>query len=325
VNCIITHGDLDGLTAAAILLDVLEKKGEKTVLLIAQPFTLASALSRASSFENLSKLYIIDVGVDPATWEQARRHLANIKLKADIVWIDHHRATLKKLEELSKLGITLIYSIDGSAASIVKYVYLEKTSNPQFYLKLAVIGEIGDKVREAENEEVAKLVEVLGSSLSADSEDNDFKVELVRLWVKEQKFYDEKVEERAKRAKERLQELIREAKNRIIFEGENVILIDFRGVPARGYIGKVASDYTNKTGKVVIVIFHSGPSEIVATCRVPQTADINALNLLMSIARKLGGSGGGHPKACSIRVPIAYTEVLRRELEKLDKIFSVKT
>ena len=320
MRCIITHGDLDGLTAAAILVDVLNQKKEKSVLLIAQPFTLANVLSRVSSFETLSKLYIIDVGLDPATWEQTKRHLAKIRLKADVIWIDHHRATLKKIEELSKLGISLIYSIDGSAASIVKHVYLEKTSNPDFFSKLALIGEIGDKVREAEDEETAKLAEILGSSLSADSDDDDFKIKLVQLWVKEQKFYNEEVEKRARKAKERLQELIEEAKNKVIFDGERLVLIDFRGVSARGYIGKVASDYTNKTGKVVIIIFNSGPTETVATCRVPPTLNINALNLLMKIAYKLGGSGGGHPKACSIRVPAAHANALRRELEKLDRV-----
>ncbi|RLE66242.1 MAG: hypothetical protein DRJ38_02210 [Thermoprotei archaeon] len=325
MKCIVTHGDLDGLTAAAILVDVLRQKREKSILLIAQPFTLANVLSKIVSFETLSRLYIIDVGLDPGTWEQAKRHLARIRLKADVIWIDHHRATLKKMEELSKLGISLIYSIDGSAASIVKYVYLEKTSNPDFYSKLALIGEIGDKVKETENEEITKLAEILGSSLSADSDDDEFKVKLVQFWVKEQKFYDEEVEKRARQAKERLQELIKKAKNRVVFDGEKLILIDFRGVPARGYIGKVASDYTNKTGKVVIVIFNSGPTEVVATCRVPQTLDINALNLLMKLAYKFGGSGGGHPKACSIRIPIAHANALKKELERLDRVLCVKT
>ena len=317
--CIITHGDLDGLTAAAILLDVLEKKGYKTVILIAQPFTLNSALSKVDSFRSVSKLYIIDVGIDPATWEKTKNILAKLRLRADILWIDHHRATLQKIEELAKLGISLIYSIDGSAASIMKYAYLEYTSDPDFFSKLALMGEIGDKVKEVKDDEMAKIVEIVGSSLSANSEDDDFKIKMIHLWVREKKIYNEEIEERAKKAKEKLYSLIKEAKTRVIFEGDRLVIIDFRGVPARGYIGKIASDYANKNNKITIIIFNSGPNEVVATCRVPQSLEFNALNKLLEIARKLGGSGGGHPRACSIRVPVSFTESLKNELLALDK------
>jgi len=321
MKCIIAHGDLDGLTAAAILVDALEKEsGGRAVLLIAQPFTLSSVLAKALALRDLDRLYIVDVGVDPGTWSQVKERLSRVKLRTEIVvWIDHHRTTLERLEELARLGISLVYSIDGSAASIARYAFLDRTSDPEFFEKLAIIGEISDRVREADpSDPLARAAEILGSSLSARARDEDFKIGLVRKWVEEKVLIDEEVERAAEEARSRLGELLREAERRKMYESEKLVVVDFREVPARGYISRVAAEYASRTGKITILLFYSGPKEVVATCRVPEELEVDAARVLAKIAGEMGGSSGGHPKACSIRVPRERVEALVRKLTELE-------
>jgi len=301
---VITHGDLDGLASATILYDTLVKsEGVKIALRIAQPFTLHEVL-KEMELRSVEELYILDIGVDSATWHRVRESLKEVPRAALKLWIDHHRASLSKLKELCELNISLIYTVSGCTSTIMREAFLERTSDPEFYAKIALIGEVGDKVKElGEGDPLFPIIRKLGAALSFEPSDEAFKVNLIKMWVKERRLLNEEVERRAEEASKKFRELSSIAPSKVIFEGGNFLILDFRDVEARGFVGKVASDLANRTGKAVFILFTSSPYETVITARLPKGSEWDVAKLLGSIAFKVGGSGGGHAKAASIRFP----------------------
>jgi len=318
---IVTHGDLDGLTSASILYDTLLNKNfkERINIQITQPFSLHSLLRRIGLGEKLEKLYILDIGLDEATWKRTYYELRVIRNRGiKIIWIDHHRATLQHLEELVELGITLLFSLKGSTVTIIGQNFLEETSNPEFYKKLVIMGEVGDKVRKiSERDPLSKYIEYIGSSLVAYPADDNFKTKIVKLWARHKELINDLVLKRYEEAVQKLKELTKHSKERIIYETDKIMIIDLRNTRVHGYVGKIASYHASRSRKIVFILFNAGPFETIVTCRVPPSLAFNAMKILPDIAKKYGGGGGGHEKAASVRIPREMTEEFLKELQKI--------
>lgn len=320
MNVILTHGDLDGLTSAAIVYDVLMSKGEKISIRIAQPFNLYQILREIKSLNKTEKLWIIDIGVDEATWKHTREELNEILDKGTrIIWIDHHIATLRHFLELSEMGITLLFESEKCTVSITSKAFLHLTSDPSFYRKLVIIGEVGDKVRKINDKDpLYSIVEVLGSSLAFMPIDDVFKVNLIKMWVNERKLINDEIALRAESAIKKFEELLKEADEKIVYSGDKIVVIDLRDIKVHGYAGKIASHIASKTGKVVFLAFNTNVYETIVTCRVPSSREFNASEVLPKLADKYNGGGGGHEKAASIRIPMTMFEKIINELKKLE-------
>lgn len=320
---IVAHGDLDGLTSAAILYNVLTraKRGEIVRLKLTQPFRLYEELDGLRYEEELGEIYIVDVGLDEATWERTRENLAELAKKSRITWIDHHIATIRHFLELSELGVTMLLSVDGCASTVVGTGLLHLTDNPSFFERLKMLGEAGDKVREIpETDPLYQVAEALGSAIAAKPTDDEFKIRLVKMWAKEHRLLDDEVAIRAEEAVKRLHELLGEANDRIIYSSDKIVVVDFRHTRVHGYAGKIAAAMSSRTKKVAFILFNVGVYETIVTCRVPPNRRFNAAKTLPEIAKKYGGGGGGHERAASIRVPNEMAEMALKEIVKLDKI-----
>ncbi len=316
---IITHGDLDGLTAAAILFSALKKKEDeiKINIAFAQPFNLYEELYGMKT-RSLEKLFIVDIAVDEATWPRTKNSLKDLTHRAKITWIDHHRSTMRHSSELIDMDISLLLSIDRCAVSIVAEAYLHLTDNPEFFSKLVVIGEVGDKVRELDKgDPLNTYVEVLGNSLALDPADDDFKRKLVKTWAVNHTLLDDEVAKRAEEAYNRLASLLKEATKRMAYMSSRLLIIDLRDIRVHGYAGKIASYFSSKQNKITLVLFKIRENETIVTCRVPITMDIDASTILHATAAKYGGGGGGHPRAASARVPTVMLEKFLQEMIKV--------
>jgi len=315
----LVHGDLDGLTAGAILYDVLLSNGRKVSIRITQPFNLYQTLRDLKIIKSLERLYILDIGIDEVTWKQAMNELKEIAEKGvKIVWIDHHVATLKHFFELMDMGISLLFESERCAVSMVSRAFMHMTSDPDFYEKLVIIGEVGDKVRRiGERHPLFSIVEVLGSSLAYMPSDDEFKISLIKMWVNKKRLVSDEVVLRAESAAKKLEELLREAERRVVYSGDKMVLVDMRDVKIHGYAGKIASHVAGKTDKVVFLAFNTD-HETIITCRVPPSRNFNALEMLPKLAEKYSGGGGGHEKAASIRVPAAMFEKVIQDLKSIE-------
>jgi len=316
---IITHGDLDGITSASIIYDILLRKQERIIVHIAQPFNLYTLLRNTTLENSIKEVYILDIGLDETTWEKTYQELKILREKnVKIHWIDHHVATLNHLNQIIDLEIELLFSLKGSTVTIIGKNFLNKTSEPRFYKKLLIMGEVGDKIRKInENHPLTKYIEYIGSSLVANPSDDQFKINIIKLWVKQKNLVNDEILQRYEKAFSKLKELTKYSKNCIIFENEKIIIIDLRNTRVHGYVGKIASYYTSKKNKIVFILFKANPFETIITCRVPPSKKFDASKILPQIAKKYGGGGGGHRKAASIRIPREMTERFIDELKNL--------
>jgi len=310
---LITHGDLDGLTAGAIAMNVLLKR-DRVLALIAQPYILHKVLEKVSSYR-IRELYVIDISVDPGTWSRSSYFLSSIGKSANIYWIDHHRTSVENIFSLLKLNIKPIVSLEYCSSRIVAKLFLNETDDVNFFQKLAVIGEVGDKVKKVRSESrIAKLVEEVGSAIAAMPSDNDFKIKVMRMWATKKILLNDEMHERAKLAREKLDSFLKKANERKMFEDEKCLVIDFRELNVKGYVGKIASEIAETTGKLVLIIFNPNKSETVFTFRVPLTVNYDVTHIVNTISRKYGGSGGGHKRAASFRVPQMLAESALKEV-----------
>lgn len=323
---VIAHGDLDGMTAAAIVIAALKNTGRAghVSLRFTQPFTLQEELRRLPRGD-VERLIIVDVALDE---EHAGHILSSLQELGGLekLWIDHHASTIRRALDLMERGFSLLLSIDGCAATIAGKAFLHLTGNPEFYSKLVVIGEAGDKVREVPpTDPMRHFVEVLGNAIAAAPTDNEFKERIVRMWVDKEMLVDDEVAKRAEEALERLRELLKEAESNIRYDGDKVRVIDLRGVRVHGYAGKVASHHVKETGKVTLLLFNVGTNNTIVTVRVPPKSSFDAASAIRELAPRYGGGGGGHAKAASARIPSTRADDFVRELvERVEKASSEK-
>lgn len=313
---VVAHGDLDGLASAAVIIAAFRKsKGIYPKLLIAQPYVLHRALLRLLSAP--PRLVVItDVGVDEAVWPSVSRCLEDLVAKeVKILWIDHHIQTARASLDLAELGISLLYTSSGCASSIAREVFAPLTDDPSFYAKLARLGEIADNVAVGDRE-LMFLTDRLVAALSAPSSKEEFKAQLVRMWVEERKFINDEVVIKAEEFEKALALKLAEIKQRIVFEGERGLLVDARDIKLGGLAGHIASRLARERGKIAIVVFSPNEREVVATCRVPPDAEFNAVVELAPIAVDLGGGGGGLSRAAAVRVPSSSGDQLLKRLRE---------
>lgn len=315
---VIAHGDLDGLAAAAVIVAALRRsRGVEAKLIIEQPYSLQRALLRATA-AGARLVMVVDLGIDAGSWATIRGALTGLLSSGcRVVWVDHHLSTARYALELVELGASLLFATGGSVSTVAREVFAPLTDDPQFFTKLAVVGEVADGVASVAGE-LEYVAERLAAAVSAPSSREEFKLRLVSVWVNERRLVSDDVALRAEEFERVLAEKVSLSKQRVAFESEGGVVVDARGVKLEGVAGHVASRIAQERGKVTIVLFSPSERETVATCRVPPGVDFNAVEELVPLAEELGGAGGGLRGAASIRVPAsAGDELLKRLRERL--------
>jgi len=256
---------------------------------------------------------IVDIALDDVVWPQVREKLASLTSKgARVLWIDHHKSTGERAEEILSLNVDLMWAPELSVAPIVRRTFLDKTDDRAFFSKLLLLGEAGDRAtRIGRSSYLSKILEAVSLALDLDPLDEAFRVKLVRMWASRKALVDDEVALRSEEAYEVFAKLLNRSKERLACVTDKAVVIDMVGVRMRGFAGRLAAYTAENTGRVCFVVLRAGFNELVVTCRVPKGLNVNAHEIARRIAARFGGSGGGHERAASARVPLhAKDEVL---------------
>jgi len=256
---------------------------------------------------------IVDIALDDVVWPQVREKLASLTSKgARVLWIDHHKSTGERAEEILSLNVDLMWAPELSVAPIVRRTFLDKTDDRAFFSKLLLLGEAGDRAtRIGRSSYLSKILEAVSLALDLDPLDEAFRVKLVRMWASRKALVDDEVALRSEEAYEVFAKLLNRSKERLAYVTDKAVVIDMVGVRMRGFAGRLAAYTAENTGRVCFVVLRAGLNELVVTCRVPKGLNVNAHEIARRIAARFGGSGGGHERAASARVPLhAKDEVL---------------
>lgn len=115
---VVTHTDLDGVAAAAI---VVGSVGEANRLLFAQPHQLGAVFAK---IPNKAEVYVSDLGINQPIIEKVAKQVKRITHSGGVVkWFDHHRWEEGWIRKLRDAGAEVYVDTDTCGAGVVaKYL-----------------------------------------------------------------------------------------------------------------------------------------------------------------------------------------------------------
>jgi RecJ-like exonuclease len=310
----ISHGDLDGMSATAVIADTIRKKRPETrlIFLFSQPHELDKTLIQVP--EEFEELYLVDIAIDTELWPKLSLLLYDISKRGKIIWLDHHPSTLSFSDKLTKIGIQTILENTRSAASIARK-FLQNTSDPSFYESIIKLGEASDLAIKLEKDDpLHHSLETLSIALAYKTREEQLRKKILSSWLNKKIIVPDEAAEAAQEGEKIYRELYQEAKQNIIFESDNLLIADLRNRRVYGFIGRIASVLAGEKEKPVILLTRLGETATLITYRAPAKNSYEKMSKIVAdIARSYGG-GGGHLAAFSYKVPSAYMENILKEL-----------
>jgi len=280
---IFTHGDADGLAAAALLLREFERRKVEYEIVITQPFSLKTSLYKYGLDRNY---IIIDLAISNKT--------KGVLVPGTLV-IDHHPDTEKFEKELQGRGIFTLIDTSKSASQLV-YSIVTKNKENRYLSKL---GAAGDRV--IEDEELGRQASVLAASMGLYPKDDWMRYYILGNLVEEKSVWEMKeVKARSKMAFERLDEISEDYVT--LFENGEFVVRFYR--EAYGFAGKLANKLHKEIKKVAFATsyLHPESDEILVTGRTSSRGK-HDLRAIFKNFRQWGGYGGGHSGAASGVLP----------------------
>ncbi len=115
---VVTHTDLDGVAAAAIVVGTV---GEANRLMFAQPHQLGAVFAK---IPNKAEVYVSDLGINQPTLEKVAKQVERIVGSGGTVkWFDHHRWEKEWVRRLRKAGAEVYVDTSTCGAGVVaKYL-----------------------------------------------------------------------------------------------------------------------------------------------------------------------------------------------------------
>jgi len=294
---IITHGDVDGLCAGALLLKEFKRNGSEAKVFITQPFSLHSVLNDIRKNGLKGSLIIVDLALtDKSVKYKDKDGKVKCRIPLGSVVIDHHPSSLDFRNILDGVGIYHKIVTKYSASQIVGEMVPSNKINDY----LVRLGGVGDwKIIDKKlGEESMKL----SAAMSWKHGDDDFRLDIMKELINGKKVNEmEVVSKRAKLAFAKLDQTKKEGAE--LFRGDNFILMFYEEGFSRA--SALASKLAAATKKISLVLslLSGNKSRYLLTARSPDKINGKEVDLLAILREfKVGNEGGGLEKAASFTI-----------------------
>ncbi|MDH5806938.1 MAG: DHHA1 domain-containing protein [Candidatus Methanomethylicaceae archaeon] len=291
---ILTHGDCDGICSAAIALSIFRN----AKIFFTHPVGLHEDLKHVDG-----DVLILDIAISSKKIDEILKEFKRIYENGHkIIYIDHHPIPNNFIMNYGEL----IHSLT-SCTSELTYIKFENFLD-QDISRVAIYGAIGDYLDETYN--IKRLLRlwdkrhlylesgILIAAIESIGRNYDLKREIVKylseknLPSKNSELVNRALEEAKK--EEEMRKIIKE-RLKIIEKVAYVIDLNWS-------LGKTAIYARAMANAIVGIGAESRKDFIDMSLRTPfEYIELN--KIAMEVAEKLGGSGGGHPKAAGARVP----------------------
>jgi len=305
IICVSHKEDADGISSAALIKQAF---GGDSVL-VDYP-GMVDALELLRNDKKLKKLFICDLGLNKQINDNFVELLTELRKKrVSVTYIDHHDIDSKVITKLKKIKVKLIHDISECTSVLVYDTFKKKLSEHSSFI--AACGAITDYM---ENKPVAsKLLQmydrqfalvnatVLTYNIVGHQKDPDYLLYLVDE-LSESKFPHQipNTFEFAQIQVEKLAEIMSNVKKsmKVLKNLAHMEVLDSGASGAvnfvLGFSGKdVGIAYKERVDKGIYAVSVRGSP----SCKT------HLGRLLSSVAADLGGSGGGHDKACGAVIP----------------------
>ncbi|HJU95314.1 MAG TPA: DHH family phosphoesterase [Nitrososphaera sp.] len=321
--CISHKEDVDGICSAALIKAAFDLS---KVILVDYANLIPRLEKVATMLDKIEQLFICDLGLSKKNEQKFTELLQRIVSRgAEVIYIDHHDINKETLQALKKADVTVIRTIEECTSIQVYTRYMKKL--PDHAAFFAAMGALTDYM---ENKPLASAIvsrfdrqflmlesTALSYMISSNQHDDPFLIKMVETLAKMKYPHDikggfdmaEKYAKKVANAVESIQESIVKLDN-IAYAPSTVELSS----------SMVVNFVLGSSGKSAAMVYKlkDDIKSYVVSIRGSANCKVHLGRLTNGIASELGGSGGGHDRACGAVIPKAnlqkFIEILNSKI-----------
>ena len=316
--CISHKEDCDGISSAALI----RKAFGGDSILVDYPGQM-EAIEQVSNDEKLKTLYICDLGLSKKTQDLFVEIMTKLrKRKVAVTYIDHHDIDPTITRKLQSIKVKMIHDVNECTAVQVYNTYRSKLNDhASFIAACAAITDymedrpIGSKLLQIYDRQFALIsATILTYNIVGHQKDDDYLLYLVEELADSK--YPHDIPNTFEFAQIQVEKLA------------NIMAKVKKGLKKMSNIGYMEITDSGASGAVNFVMGMSGKDVGVAykervdhgiyavSVRGAQSCKIHLGKIINVLATDLGGSGGGHDRACGAVIPKAKIKTFLREFNK---------
>lgn len=322
--CISHKEDVDGICSAAVVKAAFDIS---KVILVDYANLISRLEKTAALLDNNEQLFICDLGLSKKNEQKFAELLHRIvSAGTEVIYIDHHDISKETLHTLKKADVTLIRTIEECTSMQAYTKYKKKL--PEHAAFLAAMGALTDYM---ENKPLASAIvsrfdrqflmlesTVLSYMISANQHDDAFLIKIVETLSKMKYPHD------IKGGFEIAEKFAKKVANAVESIQESVVKLDnIAYAPSAVELSSsmVVNFVLGSSGKPVAMVYKlkDDIKSYVLSIRASADCKVHLGRLTNEFASELGGSGGGHDRACGAVIPKAN---LQKFIETLNKKIS---
>jgi single-stranded-DNA-specific exonuclease len=322
--CISHKEDVDGICSAAVVKAVFDIS---KVILVDYANLISKLEKTAAMLDNIEQLFICDLGLSKKNEQKFAELLHRIvSAGTEVIYIDHHDISKETLHTLKKADVTLIRTIEECTSMQAYTKYKKKL--PEHAAFLAAMGALTDYM---ENKPLASAIvsrfdrqflmlesTALSYMISANQHDDAFLIKIVETLSKMKYPHD------IKGGFEIAEKFAKKVANAVESIQESVVKLDnIAYAPSAVELSSsmVVNFVLGSSGKPVAMVYKlkDDIKSYVLSIRASADCKVHLGRLTNEFASELGGSGGGHDRACGAVIPKAN---LQKFIETLNKKIS---
>lgn len=318
VICISHKEDADGISSAALIRQAF---GGDSVL-VDYPGQMEN-IQKVCADEKLKSLYICDLGLSKKNQDEFVDLLRILKKNhVEVTYIDHHDIDPKITKELEKIKVKMIHDINECTTVQVYNAYKSKLSDHAAFISAcAAITDymedrpIGSKLLQIYDRQFALInATVLTYNIVGHQKDPDYLLYLVEE-LASSKFPHEipNTFEFAQIQVEKLAQIIAKVKKGLKTM-KNIGYMEIMDSGASGAVNFVLGLSGKKVGIAYKERIDHGIYAV--SVRGSRSCKIHLGKIVNLLATELGGSGGGHDKACGAVIPKLKIQTFLKEFNK---------
>lgn len=321
--CISHKEDVDGICSAALI----NAAFDISKVILVDYANLISRLEKvASMFDKIEQLFICDLGLSKKNEQRFAELLQKIvSTGAEVIYIDHHDISKDALHTIKKADVMLTRTTEECTSIQVYTKYKKKL--PDHAAFLAAMGALTDYM---ENKPLASAIvsrfdrqflmlesTALSYMISSNQHNDSFLIKMVETLAKMKYPHD------IKGGFDMAEKFAKKIGNAVESIQESVVKLDnVAHAPSAVELSSsmVVNFVLGSSGKPVAIVYKlkGDINSYVVSIRGSAQCKVHLGRLTNDIASELGGSGGGHDKACGAVIPKAnlqkFIETLNRKI-----------
>jgi len=324
IACMSHKEDVDGILSAVLIKAAFHAK---TIILVDYPTIISSLdrLANADFLPTLDRIFISDLGLSKKNEGEFVASISKIISNgAKVIYIDHHDLNRETIFALRKVGVSLIHSVE-ECSSVQIYNKFKKKLKPHAAF-FAAASSLTDYM---ENKPIATSIvsrfdrqflmlesTVLSYVISAKQHDDEFLIQLVNF-LSEMK-YPHDIEggfSIAERYAKKVSEAIRKIEGSIT-KSDNIAYAQSNSALSASMIVNFVLGISERPVGMVYKLKDEIDS-YVFSIRGNESCKVHLGRVVNQISSEIGGSGGGHEKACGAVIP---REKLEEFVYRLDRL-----